>query len=185
MDSLLLKQTPLAVRTGNFLDLETAALLKYFCQNFNQSPPYNEAIGKASADFPELFLFNSSMEQLENTSLVLLIGSDLRRENPLLYLRIRRNYLKSRSAEWPLVVFSIGSACMYENLPIRQLGATVKSLELLMEGRLNGVKDFFFAGFQNIFKVTREGLRPHPHPKMIIGPGILRLPQAGELQRRL
>lgn len=84
----------------------------------------------------------------------------------------------------PLKVFSIGLGMEYENLPIIQLGSSVEALNLLMAGRLNGFKDFFFRGFKNlhttdIFKAL------HQNPKMIVGPGIFHLKEAGEIQRRL
>lgn len=133
---------------------------------------------------PELYLFNSTLEELEASSLVLLIGSNLRWENPLVYLRLRRNYLRRRSTANPLKVYAIGLAMDYDNLPITHLGCSVSSVERLLQGRLNGMKDFFFSGFLglhlfNIFKPV------HRHPKVIIGPALLELPQAALLQRRL
>lgn len=69
---------PLEVRTGNFVDLESAALLKAFCQDFKQDAPYPETISQAEAFLPELFLFNSTLEEFEESSLILLVGSNLR-----------------------------------------------------------------------------------------------------------
>lgn len=95
------------------------------------SSPFGEALGPGLASFPDLFLFNSSLQQFEETSLVFLFGSDLRKENPLLHLRLRRNYLKRLGTELPLKVFSIGPGCAYENLPVTQVGASVETIQRL------------------------------------------------------
>lgn len=127
--------------------METAALVKSICQDFRQQPPSNEFIGGATALYPELFLFNSSLAEFEESSLVLLVGCNLRKENPLIYLRLRRSYLKKRSTAVPLKVYTIGAGSDYDNLPVVQLGCSVSAVEKLVQGRLNGVKDFFFSGF--------------------------------------
>jgi len=169
------------------MDLETAALLKHLCADLQMPLPRHESVGSASSQFPALYLFNSSLEQLEKTSLVLLIGCNLRKENPLLYLRLRRNYLSRRSTDSPLKIMSIGSPSEYDNIPVIQMGVTVEAIELLLEGRLNGCKDFFFPGFRNLHLLNDRSLvhSPHPYPKMIVGPGIFQLAQAAELQHRL
>jgi hypothetical protein len=182
LEAMLSKGRRMVARTGNFVDLETAALLKAFCADFAMSPPCHENIKGASAVSPSLYLFNSSLEQLQNTSLLLLLGSNLRKENPLMYLRVRRNYLNRRSTDSPLKVLSIGSPTEYDNFPVIQLGVTVHSLELFLEGRLNGCKELFFPGFRDLHRWSAP---VHPEPKMIVGPAIFQLSQAAELQHRL
>lgn len=145
--------------------------------------PFHEYLGKASAKFPSLYLFNNTLEQLENAPIILLLGCNLRKENPLLYLRIRRNYLRRRSTAHPLKVLSIGSPSEYDTVPITQLGVTVQSILLLVEGRLNGCKELFFSGFSHL----HQGFSSEPffNPKMILGPGLFLLPCAAELQHLL
>lgn len=179
---MCVENLPWVVRTGNFIDLETAALLAGFCKEFDAVGPSHESLGNASAAFPALYLFNSTLEELEQSSLILLIGCNLRKENPLLYLRLRRNYLRRRASEQPLTVLALGCSSEYDTFPVRHLGTTMESVELLLQGRLNGCKELFFPGFGALHRL---GEVKHAHPKMIIGPGLLQLPQAADLQHRL
>lgn len=179
---MCLENLPWVIRTGNFMDLETAALLTGFSKEFGAAGPSHESLGQASATFPALYLFNSTMEELEQSSLILLIGCNLRKENPLLYLRIRRNYLRRRASEQPLTVLALACPSEYETFPIRHLGTTMESVELLVQGRLNGCKELFFPGFGALHRLEEV---KHVHPKMIIGPALFQLPQAADLQHRL
>lgn len=173
-----------SVRTGNFVDLETAALVQSFCDDFCQKDPRPETFTKASAVTPELFLYNSPLSELEETSLVVFIGCNLRQENPLMFLRLRRSYLDRCSSKNPLVVYSIGAGVQYDTVPIIQLGCSVSAVQLLVEGRLNGMKDFFFSGFIGDHLYGR--FKPkHARPKVIIGTALFELAEAQEIQHRL
>lgn len=182
---LFLKHFYLLANTGNFVDLETAALLKSFCKEFFQRTPRPEKIKEASAATKELFLLNSPLAEFEdNTTLVLTIGSNLRKENPLVFLRLRRSYLRRRSTKSPLCVYSIGSGVHYDGLPITQLGCSVAAVQRLVEGRLNGMKDFFFTGFMgpHLFGIFKP---KHARPKVIVGQAIFEMAEAKELQHRI
>lgn len=184
-EMLFLKHFYLLANTGNFVDLETAALLKSFCKVFLQRRPLPEKITAATASKKELFLLNSPLSEFEeNTTLVLTIGCNLRKENPLVFLRLRRSYLRRRSTKTPLCFYSIGSGVQYDGLPVTQLGCSLADVQLLVKGRLNGIKDFFFTGFMgpHLFGIFKP---KHARPKVIVGQAIFEMPEAKELQHRL
>lgn len=174
-------------RTGNFIDLETSLLANYLFSIWGGKVDAvsNEFIKAFPLDCYELFLFRTPLAKFEQSNLILLLGCNLRKENPLLFLRLRRSFLQKKATDVPLRVFAIGSGCAYEGLPITQLGCSVRSLELLLVGRLNGMKDFFFNGFfsphiLNIFDNSAGNI-----PKVIVGPAIFHLAQARQLLRRI
>lgn len=71
---------------GSFLDIETSIAVKDFfnsfgCSNYNYEKPINILF-----DFRYYFLLNNTLFYLENSSIIFLIGSNLRLESPLLNL---------------------------------------------------------------------------------------------------
>lgn len=95
---------------GNFADLETVSCIKEFFTNFGCSNLKTETILNFSSDFRFSYLLNTTITSLEQASLVLLLGTNLRIEAPLLNSRIRKNFLFNNKH---LLIYSFGLAVDY------------------------------------------------------------------------
>jgi NADH-quinone oxidoreductase subunit G len=97
------------------------------------------------------YIFNPGIHGIDQADAILLIGTDPRREAPVLNARIRKRYLHS-----PCAIASIGPATDL-TYPVERLGAGPATLRELVEGRLA-----FF-----------EKLKAAKHPLIIVGMGAL------------
>jgi len=97
------------------------------------------------------YIFNPGIRGIDQADAILLIGTDPRREAPVLNARIRKRYLHS-----PCAIASIGPATDL-TYPVERLGAGPATLRELVEGRLA-----FF-----------EKLKAAKHPLIIVGMGAL------------
>ena len=80
---------------GSSVDLETAYTLKQYLNtmgSFNLMSEHD--IDKASTDFLELHTFNSTIADIDNADVILLVGCDLRKEAPIINARIRKRMLQ-------------------------------------------------------------------------------------------
>lgn len=119
----------LEVIFGNFVDLELVLSFKDFfsnfgCYNFSYESNFNFLF-----DFRFFFLLNNTLNFFENISSLVLIGTNLRLEVPLLNSRIRKNYLKNNM----LLVLSLGLALDYLTFPVINFGNSSVSLKLFLE----------------------------------------------------
>jgi NADH-quinone oxidoreductase subunit G len=104
---------------------------------------------KLTASPRQGYLFNTTIAGVESADLVLLIGSNLRWEAPVLNARMRKLWLNSN-----VRFANIGKA--YDlTYPVMQLGETADVLQSLVEGRHE---------FTNVLKEAKR-------PMLVIGPG--------------
>ncbi|MGD9883097.1 MAG: NADH-quinone oxidoreductase subunit NuoG [Reyranella sp.] len=97
------------------------------------------------------YIFNPGVRGIDQADAILLVGTDPRRESPVLNARIRKRYLHGQCA--------IGSIGPMSDLtyPVERLGAGPASLRDLVDGKL---------GFFDKLKAAR-------HPLIIVGMGAL------------
>ncbi|RYE13131.1 MAG: hypothetical protein EOP34_09480, partial [Rickettsiales bacterium] len=85
------------------------------------------------------------MEQIESFDVVLLINTNLRVENPLLNSRLRKNYLNNKG-----VIYSFGNGLTYSTYPVINIGNSLKSLMLFLQGKYYYFNKLFFHSFYNM-----------------------------------
>jgi len=117
---------------GHFTDLDTALALKDFFNGFGCSSLSLEDYFSFSSDLRITYLLNTTVVSFEKASMILLFGTNLRVEIPLLNSRIRKNYLLTNRQ---LVVYSIGLAIDYLTFPVKNLGNSVYNLKSFFEGK--------------------------------------------------
>lgn len=135
---------------GYFLDLECATFLKkYFlglgCSNFN----YLDNCFRLY-DFRYYYLLNTTVNTLKNLTNLFFIGTNLRLESPLLNSKVRKSFLKNFSFK----AFSIGLGINYLTYPVRNLGNSIFSFLLCLEGRLLSERSFLFKDYFNVYKLN-------------------------------
>jgi len=156
--------------SGHFSDLETVLSFKDFFADLGVSSiEYEDFSYSFVTDFRFLFLLNSTLASLEFSSIILLIGTNLRTEVPLLNSRIRKNYLLTNKL---LTVFSLGLALDYLTFPVKNLGNSILNFKNIFQGKsifLRNLlfKDFFSTTFVNFNFIF------HAYPKFFIGASIL------------
>jgi NADH dehydrogenase/NADH:ubiquinone oxidoreductase subunit G len=109
---------------GPFVELELVISLKGFfnsigCSNLN----YFENNSRNNFDFRCLFFLNKTLLDLENLYTIILFGSNLRMELPLLNSRLRKNYLYNN-----LNIYSFGLSLNYLTFPVKNLGIALNLL---------------------------------------------------------
>lgn len=124
-----------------------------------------------NVDFRFLYLLNLTLEELEDTSFIILFNTNLRLENPLLNSRLRKNYLKSRSLPHrQFTVLSFGQAINYAGYPVINVSNNLKAFLLFIQGKYYFFNNIFFnpsnfrsLSFFNIF------LPYHLKPALLVG----------------
>jgi len=112
---------------GNFVDLETQVVLKLLAKKVGASVSVNDLSIK-NVDFRGNYLLNFSIEDLSKIDIFFLIGCNLRFENPVLNLKIRKRVNEGA------LVFTFGNNCILD-YPTINLGSTVKDLISILEGK--------------------------------------------------
>lgn len=120
------------------------------------------------------------MEQIENFDVVILINTNLRVENPLLNSRLRKNYLNKKST-----IYSFGNGLTYSTYPIINIGNSVKSLMLFLQGKYYYFNKLFFHSFFNLAYINNNNYANHVSLGIIIGQQILFRPEAQYITENL
>jgi len=131
---------------GHFIDLDTAIALKDFFNGLGCSGLSLEDSFNFSSDLRVSYLLNTTIVSLENSYIILLLGTNLRIEIPLLNSRLRKNYLSTNKQ---LLVYSIGLAIDYLTFPVKNLGNSLYYLKSFFEGNSIILKDLLFQNFVN------------------------------------
>lgn len=128
-----------------FTDLETSLMTKNFFNSFGCNNLFYEDSNSFEPDFRGLFLLNTNLVTLETCSLLILISTNIRMENPLLNSRIRKNYLSTN-----LSVLTFGLANDYLTYPAKNIGNSTRSLIRFFEGKHPYSNMLHFRGFRRV-----------------------------------
>jgi len=130
---------------GNFLDAETTLLTKYICNKNGDFSVLNLYQKNIINDFRINYFFDRRLfDELNSFSSIFLFNTNLRLENPLLNLRIKKLVDKSL-----IKVFSFGSSFGYNFLTYNQ-GASVKNFLNFIEGK-SVLSALFMKSKKNLF----------------------------------
>jgi len=155
---------------GHFSDLETALSLKDFFNDIGVSNlSYEDTISQLFTDFRFSYLLNTTLVQLEQASIVLVIGTNLRTEMPLLNSRLRKNYLLTNKN---LAVYSVGLATDHLTYPVINLGNSITILKRLLEGKNYFLKNLLFKDFMNLAFLNLK-IQHNLSPKIFLGGAVL------------
>ena len=130
---------------GPFVDIITSISLKNFFNIVGIDSIVLYFKFKWISDFKFFFLLNNSLESLETLFFYLFLGCDLRLENPLLNIRIKKNYNINKNSE--LFLFSYGLSLNNMNYPIKNLGNTIVKFLNFLKGKIRIFSTFFFKFF--------------------------------------
>nr|YP_009476589.1 NADH dehydrogenase subunit 11 [Chroomonas placoidea]AVM81082.1 NADH dehydrogenase subunit 11 [Chroomonas placoidea] len=114
---------------GSQADLESIFLLKYLIEKKQGVFLNSERPAMNSIDFQSSYLFNSTINKLDEADLCLLLGVNPRLEGAIINLRLRKRYL---SGNFKTACF--GSA-LDLTFPVYNFGSTLKSLVRFLEGQ--------------------------------------------------
>lgn len=130
---------------GNFLDAETLALAKFITNKFGDFSILNLNKNFYLNDFRLNYLFNYNFFNNLNTfDCIFLFNTNLRLENPLLNLRLKKLVDKNL-----IKVFSFGSSFGY-NFLVYNTGNSTKNFLAFLEGK-SILNNFFCKSNKNLF----------------------------------
>jgi hypothetical protein len=113
---------------------------------------------------------NNTLEILEFLFFFLFIGCDLRLENPLLNIRIKKNYNLNRNNE--LFLYSYGLSLNNMNYPIKNLGNSILKFLQFLKGKTRLFSNFFFKSFFS-FSFISFNIKLYNKPIIFLGNSIL------------
>jgi NADH-quinone oxidoreductase subunit G len=155
---------------GPFIDIITGLSLKNFFNIIGISLIVSYFKFKWIYDFKFFFLLNNMLELLEFAYFFLFIGCDLRLENPILNIRIKKNYNINRNNE--LFLFSFGLALNNMNYPIKNLGNNIIKFLKFLKGKTRIFSIFFFKFFLS-FSYINLNIKLYNKPIFFGGHSIL------------
>ena len=129
-------QSKIGAVVGNTLDCESVFSFKLFLEsigveNYDCRQDKSFFIPKNRSSY----LFNSKISGIDDSDLCLLVGTDIKKEAPILSTRIRQRYLNSDS---PYPILRVGSKHA-ANFDIQELGLGSKSLKKLSSPKFNSI----------------------------------------------
>jgi NADH dehydrogenase (ubiquinone) Fe-S protein 1 len=84
------KKTKIGGVFGNFIDVESALVIKDFFNKVGSSSLFTEKSNLSNNDFTSNFTFNSGLSNIENSDVCLVVGSNPRYDASMLNLRLRK-----------------------------------------------------------------------------------------------
>ena len=123
------KPSEIAALVGNTLDCESIFSFKNFLDELkieNYDCRQDDSFFVPSQRFS--YIFNSTIKGIDDSDLCLLVGTDIKKEAPILSSRIRQRFLSSPKS---YKIFSIGNFNL--NFSVNFLGGTSSSLKKLNE----------------------------------------------------
>lgn len=155
---------------GAFIDIITSLSLKNFFSIIGISSIITYVKSKWIYDFKFFYLINNRLENLEILNFFLFISCDLRLENPLLNIRIKKNYNLNKNNE--LFLFSYGLALNYLSYPIKNLGNSIIKFLNFLKGKIRTFSNIFFKSFLS-FSFTNSLKKLYNKPIFFLGNSIL------------
>lgn len=130
---------------GNFLDAETNAIIKYVCNKHGAFSSLNLSQSKIINDFRFNYFFDyKKFNNLNNFNSIFLFNTNLRLENPLFNLRLKKLVDKNL-----IKVFSFGSSFGY-NFFVYNQGNSLKNFLNFIEGK-SVLNNYFMKSNKNLF----------------------------------
>ncbi|AZL16003.1 NADH-quinone oxidoreductase subunit NuoG [Rickettsiales endosymbiont of Stachyamoeba lipophora] len=157
------KPSEIGIITGNLVDVETNFLVKKLADHLKITTICGINNLKIDTSNPASYLFNTSIQQLEQADFCLLIGANPRFDASLVGARLRKRYLKGN-----FPVFSIGEI-NDQTYPVTNLGNDLSVISQII------------AGNHEIVKILKEAKKP----VIIIGENILARDDALAIQHEL
>jgi hypothetical protein len=155
---------------GPFVDIITSISLKNFFNIIGIDSIILYFKFKWIYDFKFFFLLNNTLESLEILFFYLFLGCDLRLENPLLNIRIKKNYNINKNSE--LFLFSYGLSLNNMNYPIKNLGNSIFKFLNFLKGKTRIFSIFFFKSFSS-FSYINLNIKLYNLPILLGGHTIL------------
>jgi len=155
---------------GAFVDIITSLSLKNFFNIIGVSSIISYFKSKWIYDFKFFYLINNTLENLEILNFFLFISCDLRLENPLLNVRIKKNYNLNKNNE--LFLFSYGLSLNYLSYPIKNLGNSIIKFLIFLKGKIRTFSNFFFKSFLS-FSFVNLQIKIYSKPIFFLGNSIL------------
>jgi len=155
---------------GPFADIITSLSLKNFFNIIGISSIITYFKFKWIYDFKFYFLLNTTLESIEFLFFFLFISCDLRLENPLLNIRIKKNYNMNKNNE--LFFYSYGLSLNNMNYPVKNLGNNTKKFLGLLKGKVRIFSNFFFKSFLSFFFLNLN-IKFYKKPIFFLGNSIL------------
>lgn len=155
---------------GPFVDIITSLSLKNFFNVIGIDSILTYFKLKWVYDFKFLYLLNNVLESLENIRFFLFISCDLRLENPLLNVRIKKNYNMNKNNE--LFLFSYGLSIINSNYPVKNLGSNILKFLSFLKGKVRTFSNFFFKMFFS-FSFVNLNFKLYNKPLFFLGHSIL------------
>gem|GEM_PF-4325217 len=131
---------------GPYSSLELVYNLKSFFNSIGCNNIYYFEIDKNIPDSSYTFLLNNTLKNLNNINDLLIIGSNIRLESPLLNSVYRKNYLNNINFK----VYIIGLGLNYLNYKTINLGSNLISFNKFILGLLVVNKYFLFNDYYNL-----------------------------------
>ena len=156
---------------GCFTDIMTSLSLKNFFNIIGVSSIISYFKFRWVYDFKYYFLLNNMLESLELLCFFVFIGCDLRLENPLLNIRIKKNYNMNKNNE--LFFYSYGLSLNNMNYPIKNLGNSIKNFLLFLKGKKRVFSNFFYKLFFN-FSFINLNIIIYNKPIFFLGHTIIK-----------
>lgn len=155
---------------GPFVDIITCLSLKNFFNIIGISSIITYFKLKWIYDFKFFFFLNNTLESLEFLCFFLFVGCDLRLENPLLNIRIKKNYNVNKNNE--LFLYSYGLSLINMNYPIKNLGNSILKFLIFLKGKVRLFSNFFFKSFLS-FSFISLNIKFYNKPIIFLGHAIL------------
>lgn len=155
---------------GPFSDIITGLSLKSFFSTIGVSSILTYFKFKWIWDFKFFYLLNNILENLEVIRFFLFISCDLRLENPLLNIRIKKNYNVNKNNE--LYLFSYGLSTINLNYPVKNLGSNIIKFLKFLKGKVRTFSNFFFKMFYS-FSFINRSFKVYNKPIFFLGHSIL------------
>ncbi len=117
--------------TGDLLNMETLYIIKDFFERTIKSKFLESRIDNVyvNNDHRSNYIFNSQINGIEESDLILLIGANPRLEATILNSRIRKNYIKNKTK-----IYSVGDI-MDQTYPIIKIKNTTSTIREICEGK--------------------------------------------------
>ncbi len=116
---------------GNQVNLESLNLLKLLYTKFNFNNMLNQYANQLNVniDFQKNYYINILPKHLENLDVCLLIGINLRLENPLLNVRLRKSFLKNNT-----IIGSVGPS-INSIYNLKKIGNSILDILSILKGK--------------------------------------------------